>query len=313
MAAQPDNSKGLPVVSIGMPVYNGEKYIREALDSLLTQTFADFDLIISDNASTDGTENICREYAGKDKRIRYIRQELNQGASQNFNHVLNMADGKFFMWAAHDDKWNKDYVELLSKELANDEELAFVYGRSIFIDDLGAVCGKSINNFFRFRFMRNDRRNPGVLNAIVYFLDRSPFKIYGLYKTSAIKNYKFKPFLGFARHADNVLLMQFLSANKAAECPIATHFYRILPRPPEVYAEVPNFVNPTHLDVELTYFREFLKVLWTRMGVFSVLLLPAFPLLFLGALGKPRAIKVKHWMFVTFWTLLRSALKRVGI
>ena len=73
-------SEIVPLVSIGMPVYNGEKYIREALDSLLAQTFTDFELIISDNASTDATEIICREYAAHYPQIRYVRQRVNRGA-----------------------------------------------------------------------------------------------------------------------------------------------------------------------------------------------------------------------------------------
>jgi len=72
-----------------MPVYNGEKYIREALDSLLAQTFTDFELIISDNASTDGTQVICEEYAARDPRIRYVRQRENRGAVANFRFVLD--------------------------------------------------------------------------------------------------------------------------------------------------------------------------------------------------------------------------------
>lgn len=300
----------VPLVSIGMPVYNGETYIREALDSLLSQSLVDFELIISDNASDDCTEDICTEYANKDKRIFYIRHERNQGATENFNFVLNKAVGYLFMWAAHDDIWHKNYVELLSNELMKDNELGFVYGKSIFIDKHGLICGKAINNFFKFRFMRNDRRNSGVLNTIVYFLDRSPFKIYGLYRTNLIKQYKFKSFLGSARYADNVLLMQFLSANKASECQQATHFYRILPRPPEVFSEIKNFINPTHFEVECAYFREFIKVLWGRLGIFSIFLLPVLPLLFFASLGKPSAIKVKHWICVTFWMKLRSAFAR---
>src|ERR1035437_6848500 len=92
-----------PKVSIGMRVYNGGKYIRRALASLLAQTFTDFELIISDNASTDGTEAICREYAAGDPRIRYVRQGENLGAMANFRFVLNEAGGEYFMWAAHDD------------------------------------------------------------------------------------------------------------------------------------------------------------------------------------------------------------------
>ncbi|WNC86000.1 glycosyltransferase family 2 protein [Thermosynechococcus sp. QKsg1] len=95
-------------LSIGMPVYNGAKFIREALDSLLAQTFTDFELIISDNASTDETEAICREYAAKDKRIRYVRQAQNLGAAANFKYVLDEARGEYFMWAAADAEVLKD-------------------------------------------------------------------------------------------------------------------------------------------------------------------------------------------------------------
>ncbi|OHB34086.1 MAG: hypothetical protein A2Y09_05285 [Planctomycetes bacterium GWA2_39_15] len=96
-----------------MPVYNGEKYIREAVDSLLAQTFTDLELIISDNASTDGTEAICREYAARDTRIRYIRQRENRGVVANFQFVLAKAIGEYFMWAAADDVWDIIYIETL--------------------------------------------------------------------------------------------------------------------------------------------------------------------------------------------------------
>ena len=101
--AIPSESAKLPRVSIGMPVFNGDKFIREALDSLLAQTFTDFELIISDNASTDRTEAICREYAERDKRIRYVRQAENLGPAANFRFVLDEAVGEYFMWAAADD------------------------------------------------------------------------------------------------------------------------------------------------------------------------------------------------------------------
>ena len=114
-----------PIVSIGMPVYNGEYTLRYALDSLLGQSFADFELVISDNASTDGTESICREYAGRDRRIRYVRQPKNMGAAPNFKFVLDEAQGDFFMWAACDDIRSKDFVEVNIKYLlANPEYVA---------------------------------------------------------------------------------------------------------------------------------------------------------------------------------------------
>lgn len=116
-------------VSIGMPVYNGEKFLREALDSLLSQTYQNFELIISDNASTDETERICLEYAQKDSRIRYIRQLINNGPIANFQFVLDKAEGEYFMWAAHDDIWDSSFIEAgVDALLANTANVA-AFGR----------------------------------------------------------------------------------------------------------------------------------------------------------------------------------------
>lgn len=98
-------------VSIGVPVYNGEKFLRKRLDSLISQTFTDFEVVISDNASTDATSEICQEYSKKDERIRYIRQEKNMGAVWNFNFVLKEAAGDYFAWAAADDLWHSDFLK----------------------------------------------------------------------------------------------------------------------------------------------------------------------------------------------------------
>lgn len=106
-----------PSVSIGMPAYNGEQYIRKALESLLAQDYENFELIISDNASTDATRQICREYANKDQRIRFCRQPRNIGAIANFKTVLEMSQGKYFMWAAVDDSWLPEFVSALVGEL----------------------------------------------------------------------------------------------------------------------------------------------------------------------------------------------------
>lgn len=99
-----------PRVSIGLPVYNGDRHLREALGSLLSQSFIDFEIVLSDNASSDGTEMICRDYAERDSRIRYFRQDENIGATANFNFVLNESSSDYFMWAAHDDVWESDFL-----------------------------------------------------------------------------------------------------------------------------------------------------------------------------------------------------------
>jgi glycosyltransferase involved in cell wall biosynthesis len=102
---------GRPLVSIGLPVFNGSNYIVRAVESLLGQTFADFELIITDNASTDDTEAICRRYAARDRRIRYYRNDANIGAGANFNRCFELASAKYFKWAAHDDMLAPTYLE----------------------------------------------------------------------------------------------------------------------------------------------------------------------------------------------------------
>src|SRR5688572_28337892 len=92
-----------PLVSIGLPVYNGERFLSEALDSLLGQTLADFELIVSDNASTDRTAEICLAYAARDARVRYVRQQTNIGAIRNWNFVARQARGQYFKWASAND------------------------------------------------------------------------------------------------------------------------------------------------------------------------------------------------------------------
>jgi hypothetical protein len=99
-----------PLVSIGMPLYNSAHYVREALDALLAQDYTNFELIISDNASTDATEEICREYVARDARIRYERAESNMGAVWNFRRVFDLSRGEYFMWASFDDLRAPQYL-----------------------------------------------------------------------------------------------------------------------------------------------------------------------------------------------------------
>lgn len=129
----------LPKVSIGLPVYNGQRYLEIALRSLLGQTLEDFELIICDNASTDRTGEIARDFAASDRRIRYVRNETNIGANPNFQKALSLASGRFFKWAAVDDVHEPTYLEKCVAVLERDPSVVLAYSRSKLIDKDGRV------------------------------------------------------------------------------------------------------------------------------------------------------------------------------
>lgn len=128
------NTDRAPLVSVGVPVYNGERYLRSALDALLSQTFGDLELIISDNASMDSTQDICLEYARRDARVRYVRHDVNRGAPANWNFVARQARGRFFKWASASDLCAPQMLARCVSEVA-DESVALAYGRTCFIDE----------------------------------------------------------------------------------------------------------------------------------------------------------------------------------
>ena len=114
-------------VSIGMPVYNGANFIRQAIDSLLVQTHQNFELIISDNGSIDETSKICLEYAAADPRVKFSQNEVNLGAVKNFTKVLDLAMTDYFMWAAHDDIWESNYISTLIEIMEKDTQIVLAF------------------------------------------------------------------------------------------------------------------------------------------------------------------------------------------
>ncbi|NLT52197.1 MAG: glycosyltransferase family 2 protein [Ignavibacteria bacterium] len=129
--------KSAPLVSLGLPVFNGSNFLEETLISISEQTFSDYELIISDNASTDSTYEICIKYAEKDNRIILTRNEQNKGAAYNYNKVFNQSKGKYFKWAAHDDLYEKNYLEKLIIPLEKDNKCAISYPKRIIINEKG--------------------------------------------------------------------------------------------------------------------------------------------------------------------------------
>ena len=126
-----------PRVSIGLPIYNAERYLEEAIDSILAQTYTDFELIISDNASTDRTQEICKVYAQRDPRIRYHRNEKNLGGAPNHNLVFRLARGEYFKWAAYDDKIAPDFLLKCVAVLDKNPDVVLCMSMTDLIDEHG--------------------------------------------------------------------------------------------------------------------------------------------------------------------------------
>jgi glycosyltransferase involved in cell wall biosynthesis len=193
-----DGSDRVPAVSIGLPVYNGARYLGEAVDSLLAQTFEDFELIISDNGSTDETEQICRGYAGDDPRVRYMRCETNRGLLWNFRYVLELARAPRFKWMAHDDVCAPEFLARCVEELDADPELVLCAPTTVDIDADG-------NRLRQFDWpARTD--SPDVRERFHDILrDRYAHPFFGVIRTAAVRELDMsRPCLAF----DKVVLAE---------------------------------------------------------------------------------------------------------
>jgi glycosyltransferase involved in cell wall biosynthesis len=171
-----------PRVSIGLPVYNGEEFISEALDSLLNQSFCDFELIISDNASTDRTENICQDYAHKDKRIRYFRNQRNVGMFRNFNRVLELSRGEYFKWAAHDDICSPRFLEECVRALDSDQSVILCFTRTKVTDKDGLHLFSPGSFLGKADSLKAEERFGDVLSNLV-----ACDHLFGLIRTDVLK------------------------------------------------------------------------------------------------------------------------------
>ena len=193
-------NKEMPIVSIGIPIYNEEKWAARALDSLLAQSYPNIEIIISDNASTDRTEEICREYFRKDNRIRYYRNDTNMGMGYNFEKVVQLSQGKYFMWAAADDWWAPDFVKLLVEELESHPEAGLAmsafhrYKESRTSFDNTAFNGTYFDSTAFEVDAENNPNNMSYLQMLIVFATHIahhwiPYHcfIYGLYRTDILK------------------------------------------------------------------------------------------------------------------------------
>lgn len=172
-----------PRVSVGIPLYNEEKYLAQALDSLLAQDFEDFELVISDNASQDATQQICLEYAARDPRIHYHRNEVNQGPIDNFNRVFRLTSGEYFMWASGHDLRAPQFISRCLEVLEQDPAVVLCYSWVRSIDAGGQELG------MMHYATHIDTRNCGLLwrfNLAVLPLTHGS-EFYGLFRSSALQ------------------------------------------------------------------------------------------------------------------------------
>jgi glycosyltransferase involved in cell wall biosynthesis len=164
-----------------MPVYNGEPYIRIAIESILNQTFGDFELFISDNASTDQTEEICRDFASRDERIVYSRNKENIGAARNYSRLVDMASADYFRWSNADDVFAPELHERCVSVLDATPDAVLAYGKTRIIDENGNDCGEYDDNLNLTDDRPSDRfekfhESVGLTNVI-----------YGLMRTAAVR------------------------------------------------------------------------------------------------------------------------------
>ena len=177
-----------PIVSIGLPVYNGEDFLKYALDSLLSQTFRDFEIIISDNASTDNTPKICQEYVLRDKRIRYIRQNNNMGALWNFNFVLKQSNKEYFIWVSADDKLHPEFLEKNIDILEKNKNVVCSIGDVIYSDVVNYEfkSNNETKKTFRQRYVKSTYGTyESKVRTYLKFFQAS--MMYGLYRRDKLQ------------------------------------------------------------------------------------------------------------------------------
>ncbi|MDQ3886177.1 MAG: glycosyltransferase family 2 protein, partial [Actinomycetota bacterium] len=206
----------LPRLSIGLPVYNGERYLAESLDALLGQTYEDFELIISDNASTDGTEDICRRYAAQDNRIRYLRQPENIGACPNHNVTVHQSRGELFKWASHDDLYGRDLLRRCIETLDEHPEAVLAHSWKAIIDGDGNVTQP-----VDYVLATDSPHAPERFRSILFGLGGDDF--YGVIRTEVLRR---TPLNGSYHHSDRTLIAELALLGPFHQVPELLFFRR---------------------------------------------------------------------------------------
>lgn len=232
------------MVGVGVPVHNGERYLAGALDALLDQTFEDFDIVISDNASTDATEEICHTYVGKDPRIRYFRQSNNLGAAPNFNFAFHETDTPYFRWAAHDDLIDPTYLERCVAVLDSEPSCVVAFPRSVVIDESGSVVEAPLLDPGLTSVQPHERVRATIT------ADRIDEPIFGLMRSDALRRTRLH---GSYTGSDRTLLMEMAVQGSLREVP--DRLFRVRDhgeRSTRAYTELPGHPRETWFDSSRT-------------------------------------------------------------
>lgn len=215
----------MPEASVGLPIYNGEEFVEEAIRSILAQTFEDFELILSDNASTDRTREICLDYASMDRRVRYYRNGVNLGATLNYNRTYELSRGRYFKWAAHDDLISPEYLSLCIEALEKDPECVLSFPETTYMDangiylstETGDLSIPEMNPAERLkRFVALEARSNDIFWAIFGVTRKEVLARTGLFG-KYIAN-------------DQVLLTKLILAGPFRQVPRKLYFRRIHPK-----------------------------------------------------------------------------------
>jgi len=202
-------------VSIGLPVYNGEQFLKEAIDSILAQTYEDFELVICDNASTDSTAEIIQSY--NDSRIKYHRNDTNMGAAWNYNRVFELSQGEYFKWAAHDDLIGPDFLKECVKVLDDNPSAVVAYTQVKAIDENGNFIRNEPSN------VKTDFEKPHRRFCELVLKKHRARPVFGLMRSDALRK---TGLIGNYTHSDTVLVGHLALLGKFIEIPKPLFFSR---------------------------------------------------------------------------------------
>lgn len=205
-----------PRLTIGLPVYNGEEYLAEALDALLAQSYEDYELIISDNASTDGTEDICRRYEAADARVRYVRLPANIGAAPNHNAVFRQGRGELFKWASHDDLYGTDLLRRCVEALDERPDVVLAHSWNAIIDGTGAVT-----ETFDYQLATDSPHPPERFRSLLFAPGGDDF--YGVIRSDVLR--RVAPHDSY-HHADRTIVAELALHGAFYQVPEVLYFRR---------------------------------------------------------------------------------------